>query len=66
MVLGRMKTRFPSDGELDNVEQMELYFPNRYDKSEVLHIQRDEISRRSRIQTRSNFVQVRILASAKE
>lgn len=66
MIFGRVKTCFPSDGFLDNVEEMELYFPRKDSAPDVIHIYKDEISRKSQMQVQSNFVRVRVLASAEE
>jgi len=47
LVFGRVKTCFPSDGVVDNVEELELYFPQKSGPPDVLHIQKDEISQGS-------------------
>lgn len=64
MVFGRVKTCYPSDGILDNIEELELYFPHKDGDPDVIHIYKDEISRRSQMQ--SYFVRVRMLTSAQE
>jgi hypothetical protein len=65
-VFGRVKTCFPSDGELDNIQEMELYFPRKESAPDLLHIHRDEISQSSPRPVQSYFVQVRVLASVEE
>jgi len=66
MIFGRVKTCFPSDGLLDNVEEMELSFPHKDSAPDVIHIYKDEISRRSQMQVQSYFVRVGMLTSAEE
>ncbi|HAV77103.1 MAG TPA: hypothetical protein DCX53_07100 [Anaerolineae bacterium] len=66
IIFGRVKTSFPTDGFLDNIEEMELYFPSKYAAPDVVHINRDEISRKSQMQAQSYFVRVRVLTSAEE
>lgn len=65
-IFGRVKTCYPSDGVLDNIEEMELYFPNRDGKPDTVHIDKDEISRGSQRSLQSYFVRVRALVSAEE
>ena len=65
-VFGRVKTCYPSDGVPDNVDEMELYFPHKDGKPDVIHIYNDEISRRSQMQVQSYFVRVGVLTSAEE
>ena len=43
LVFGRVKTIYPSDGHIHNVEEMELYFPRRAGTPDVLHIQAHDI-----------------------
>lgn len=66
MVFGRVKTCYPSDGVLDNIEELEMYFPRKEGIPDIVHIHKDEISRRSQIQVQSYFVRVCVLASAEE
>ena len=66
LVFGRVKTCFPSDGVVDNVEEMELYFPNKGGVPDVLHIHKDEISRNSQRQVQSYFIRVKVLVSEEE
>jgi len=65
-IFGRVKTCYPSDGLLDNIDEMELYFPNRDGEPDVVHIDKDEISRSTQRPLQSYFIRVRILASAEE
>lgn len=66
MVFGRVKTCYPSDGVLDNVEELELYFPQPDGAPNVIHIHKDDISRSSQRQVQSFFVRIRVMASAEE
>jgi hypothetical protein len=43
-VLGRVKTVYPGDGYVNNVEELELYFPRHDAAPDVLHIRLDDIS----------------------
>jgi hypothetical protein len=38
LIFGRVKTIFPSDGYIQNMEEMEMYFPGRQALPDVLHI----------------------------
>jgi hypothetical protein len=44
VVFGRIKTVFPSDSYVNNVEEMEMYFPRRDAAPDTLHIRMDDIS----------------------
>jgi hypothetical protein len=66
MVFGRVKTCYPSDGITENIEELEMYLPRKEGKPDVIHLYKDEISRRSQLQVQSYFVRVRVLASAEE
>jgi hypothetical protein len=43
-VFGRVKTCFPSDGNVQNIEEMELYFPRKDAAPDVLHLRLDDIA----------------------
>lgn len=45
-VFGRIKTCFPAEGHILNVEEMEVYFPRRDGAPDVLHLFGDDISSR--------------------
>ena len=66
MVFGRVKTCYPSDGIVDNVEELELYFPKSDGTPDVIHIHKDDISRNSQRQIQSFFVRVQVMATAEE
>src|SRR5215211_311458 len=44
LVFGRVKTVYPSDGHLHNVEEMELYFPSLEGAPDMLHIRDHDLS----------------------
>lgn len=44
VVFGRVKTCFPSDGYVDNIEQMEMFFPRRDGAPDVLHLHQYDIA----------------------
>jgi hypothetical protein len=43
VVFGRVKTCFPGDGNIQNVDQMELYFPNAGTGPDLLNIRRTDV-----------------------
>ena len=43
-VFGRVKTCFPSDGNVQNIEEMELYFPRSDAPPDLLHLRQDDIA----------------------
>lgn len=43
LVFGRVRTTFPSDGNVQNIEQMELYFPRIETGSDLLLVHRSDI-----------------------
>lgn len=43
-VFGRVKTCFPGDGNVQNVEELELYFPRNDTKPDLLHLRLDDIA----------------------
>jgi hypothetical protein len=51
---------------LDNVEELELYFPQKDGTPDVLHLHKDDISFRSQTQAQSSFVRVSVFASDEE
>jgi len=44
VVFGRVKTCFPGDGYVNNLDQMEMYFPRKGAAPDTLHIRIDDIS----------------------
>ncbi len=44
VVFGRIKTCYPSDGHINNIEELEMYFPRQSAAPDLLHIHFDDIS----------------------
>jgi hypothetical protein len=44
VVFGRVKTCFPSDGNLQNIEEMEMYFPHPDAAPDILHLYPEDIA----------------------
>lgn len=44
VVFGRVKTCYPSDGYVSNIEELEMYFPRKDAAPDLLHIRFDDIS----------------------
>lgn len=51
VVLGRVKTCYPGDGHIHNIEELELYFPRRDGAPDLLHLRADDISRQKATQS---------------
>lgn len=50
-VFGRVKTCFPSDGYMDNIAELEMYFPQPGAAPNVLHLQGHDFSPRGPVQS---------------
>jgi len=64
LLFGRVKTVYPSDGHLHNIEEMEAYFPRPDAPPDVLHIRAHDISREK--PSHSFFVGVKFYVSPEE
>ena len=64
VVFGRVKTCYPSDGHIHNIEEMEVYFPRLGGAPDVLHVRSDDIS--SQKPSQSYCVGVKFYVSEKE
>jgi len=51
LIFGRIRTMYPSDGYIQNVEEMEMYFPRNNAPPDVLHIHDHDLSLQKPIQT---------------
>ena len=51
VVFGRVKTCYPSDGHVHNIEELELYFPQTEAAPDVLHLRADDISQQKLTQS---------------
>ncbi|HEX9330255.1 MAG TPA: hypothetical protein VF896_00125 [Anaerolineales bacterium] len=64
LVFGRIKTCYPSDGHVNNIEELEMYFPRRDAAPDVLHVRLDDIAVQK--PTYSYCVGVKFYASEEE
>ncbi len=64
VVFGRVRTCYPSDGNVNNVEELEMYFPRRNAAPDLLHIRFDDISLQK--PTQSYCVGVKLYVSEAE
>ncbi len=60
-VFGRVRTCFPGDGYSEDAQEMELFFPNKGRKADLLHLWQDEIQISSRTPVRSFYMRVKFL-----
>ena len=44
VVFGRVKTCYPSDGHVNNIEELEMHFPRKETAPDLLHVSVDDIS----------------------
>ncbi|HSD85589.1 MAG TPA: hypothetical protein VLG46_17135, partial [Anaerolineae bacterium] len=63
-VFGRVRTCYPGDGNINNVEELEMYFPHRDAAPDLLHIRFGDISLQKPIQ--SYCVGVKLYVSEEE
>ncbi|MBK9926415.1 MAG: hypothetical protein IPP66_14160 [Anaerolineales bacterium] len=66
VIFGRVKTCYPSDGQLENVEDIELSFPRKDGRPDPLLIHKDEISLYSQKFVESYYVRVQFMASVED
>ncbi len=64
VVFGRVKTHYPGDTHIHNIEVMEMYFPRRGAAPDVLHLRADDISQQK--PTHSYCVGVKLYLSEEE
>ena len=64
VVFGRVKTCFPSDGDIHNVDVMEMYFPSQKTEPDVLYLRSDDLALQKPIQ--SYCVGVKLYVSEEE
>jgi len=65
-VLGRVKTCYPSDGYVQNVQEMEMYLPCKDRTHDVVHLRADDIYITPNKPLQSYCVRVRFLATAED
>ncbi len=64
VVFGRIKTCYPSDGHINNIEELEMYFPRRDSAPDLLHIRFDDVSLQK--PTQSYCIGVKLYVSEEE
>ena len=65
-VFGRVKTCFPSDGYIHNIQDMELYFPNKNGKPDTVLVRADDILLDPARPIQSYCVRVKFFASPED
>jgi len=63
-VFGRVRTCYPADGYVDNIEELEMYFPGREAAPDLLHVRFDDLSPQA--PTQSYCVGVKMYVSEQE
>jgi hypothetical protein len=66
VIFGRVKTCYPSDGHLENIEDVELLFPRKDGAPDTLLLHKDDISVYSQKLVESYYIRVRFMASAED
>ena len=65
-IFGRVRTCYPSDGYLDNIQQMEMYFPQKENAPEVILLQAEDIRHHTQKSVQSYCLRVKFLASQED
>ena len=65
-IFGRVKTCYPSDGHIDNIETVELLFPRKAGTTDRVLIHKDEISRYSQSPAQSFYLRLQFKASRED
>lgn len=66
LIFGYVAACFPSDGHLENVEDIELLFPRRDASPDLIRLHRDEISLYSGMSAESHYLRVQVKASEED
>ena len=66
MIFGRIKVCLPSDGHVDNVDELELLFPRKDKEPDRVRIYREDISQHSHSSALSYYLRVRFKASEED
>lgn len=66
LIFGYVAACFPSDGHIENVEDIELFFPRRDAPPDLIRLHRDDISLYSRRSAQSHFLRVQFKASEED
>ncbi len=64
VIFGRIKTCYPSDGHINNIEEFEMYFPRQDSTPDPLHIRFDDVSLQK--PTQSYCIGVKLYVSEEE
>ena len=65
-LFGRVKTCYPRDGYLQNVQEFELALPHKKHAPDLLHLRAKDVLQTAEKPLQSFFVRVRVLASAQD
>jgi len=65
-IFGRVKTCYPSDGVLQNIQEMELFLLSKEDKSDVVLLRADDILPGQNKPVQSDCIRVKFLASPED
>jgi hypothetical protein len=65
-MFGRVKTCYPSDGYVQNIQQMEIYFPQRNQAPDVVLLHADEVIHDPHKPPQSYCMRVKVLASPED
>ncbi|NWG33102.1 MAG: hypothetical protein HXY42_01560 [Chloroflexi bacterium] len=66
VIFGYVTSCFPSDGHIENVEDLELLFPRKGAPPDLIRLHRDDISLYSQRTVQSHYLRVGVKASAAE
>lgn len=66
LIFGYVAACFPSDGRLENVEDIELLFPRRDAPPDLIRLHRDEVSLYSGRSAQSHYLRVQVKASEED
>jgi hypothetical protein len=65
-MFGRVKACYPSDGYINNIQDMELYFPNKNGKPETVLLRSDDILLSPNQPVKSHGIRVKFLGSPED
>jgi hypothetical protein len=66
-IFGRVKTCFPSDGHIENIEELEILFPHTIgEPPDIVHVYKEDISQYSQKLAQSYYVRVQFKASEED
>ena len=65
-IFGRVKTCYPSDGVIQNIQEMELLFPGKDSKPDVVLLRTEDILQAQNKSVQSDCIRVKFLASPED